>query len=120
NAQESGTFLGTMNNATTSAGGTANTLTTFQSNWNTFNDTWSCHITDFAGPTTPLAQLQFGVDTFKGLATTISGIMGGIMAVQDGIIGAKKDRLAQAKKEQKAAVTALDAAEGPRTSSRDA
>lgn len=114
NAAENGAFIGTTNNVTTAAGGTANTLTTFQSNWNTFNDTWSVHTTSFAGPTTPLAQVQFGLDSFRGIATTISGITGSVMAVQDAIIKTKELELEQDQEKLRSATESLDELEHER------
>lgn len=93
NEAENGIALGTMNNITSSADGAVSALSTVQTNWNSFNDTWSCHIIGYAGPTTPLARLSWGIDAFKGVAVMVGDVSGGILTIRDNIVARKKARL---------------------------
>ncbi len=112
NESENGIALGTMNNVSTTADGSVNALTTVQTNWNNFNDSWSCHITDYAGPTTPLARLQWGIDAFKGVAVMVGDIYGGILAIRNGLVTQKKYDLEKT-------LDDLDEQTGPRDKKRD-
>jgi type VI secretion system secreted protein VgrG len=93
NEPENGVALATMNNLTSTAGGAHTALSSMHTNWNSFNDTWSCHITDYAGPTLPLARLQWGIDSFKAVGVMVSGLTGAVLSIRDFVAAQQRQKL---------------------------